>query len=57
VKTRKRRSKKSRDTQRYQAADDPVQLAKTPANEAGDPFAAFSEWSSDADERAYSERA
>jgi hypothetical protein len=54
MKTWKRRSKKSRETQRYQATDDAVQLAKTPAYEAGDPFAAFSEWSSEADEGAYS---
>jgi antitoxin PrlF len=33
--------------------DGGIMLDKAPANETDDPFAAFSEWSSDADEKAY----
>ncbi len=39
------------DTSRYRVTDDGILLDK--ATEAGDPFAAFSEWRSEADERAY----
>ena len=39
------------DTLRYRLADDGVLLDK--AIEAGDPFAAFSEWISEADEKAF----
>ena len=38
---------------RYRVTDDGVLLDKAPANETDDPFAAFSEWSSAADEKAY----
>ena len=39
------------DTVRYRSTDDGILLDK--ATEAGDPFAAFLEWSSEADEKAY----
>ena len=39
------------DTLRYRLTDHGILLDK--ATEAGDPFAAFSEWTSEADERAY----
>jgi antitoxin PrlF len=42
------------DTLRYRITDDGILLDK--ATEAGDdPFAAFSEWTSEADEKAYGE--
>jgi antitoxin PrlF len=41
------------DTLRYRVTEGGVLLDKAPANEADDPFAAFSEWSSEADEKAY----
>ena len=41
------------DMLRYRVTADGVLLDKAPANEADDPFAAFSEWSSAADEKAY----
>ena len=41
------------DTLRYRVTEDGVLLDKAPPNEADDPFAAFSEWSGDADEKAY----
>jgi len=41
------------DTLRYRVTEDGVLLDKAAANEADDPFAAFSEWSSEADEKAY----
>jgi hypothetical protein len=52
VKARKRASKIS-DTVRDRATDKSVLLDKAPASEADDPFAAFSEWSGEADEKAY----
>ncbi len=42
------------DRLRYRVTTDGILLDKAPANEADDPFAAFSEWASDADEKAYS---
>jgi hypothetical protein len=33
--------------------EDRILLEQAPANEAGDPFATFSEWSTEADEKAY----
>jgi antitoxin PrlF len=42
------------DTLRYRMTDDGVLIDKAPA-EADDPFAAFSEWSSEADEKAYAD--
>lgn len=41
------------DTLRYRVTDEGVLLDKAPASEADDPFAAFSEWSSEADEKAH----
>jgi antitoxin PrlF len=41
------------DTSRYRITNDGVLIDKSPAGEADDPFAAFSEWSSEADEKAY----
>ena len=41
------------DTLRYRVTDDGVMLDKAPARETDDPFAAFSEWAGDADEKAY----
>ena len=42
------------DTLRYRLTDDGILIDKAPA-EADDPFAAFSEWSSAADEKAYAD--
>jgi antitoxin PrlF len=50
---RERLDLKPGDTLRYRVTDRGVMLDKAPANEADDPFAAFSEWSSEADEKAY----
>lgn len=41
------------DTLRYRVTEDGVLLDKAPVREADDPFAAFSEWSGEADEKAY----
>ena len=41
------------DTLRYRMTEEGVLLDKAPANEADDPFATFSEWSNEADEKAY----
>ena len=43
------------DTLRYRLIGDGVLLDKAPASEADDPFAAFSEWSGEADEKAYAD--
>ena len=43
------------DTLRYRMTDQGVLLDKAPVPEADDPFAAFSEWSGEADERAYAD--
>lgn len=40
------------DTLRYRLTDEGVLIDKAP-NDADDPFATFSEWSSEADEKAY----
>ena len=50
---RERLDLKPGDTLRYRVTDDGVLLDKAPANEADDPFATFSEWSNEADEKAY----
>jgi antitoxin PrlF len=50
---RERLGLKPGDTLRYRVTDDGVLLDKAPANKAGDPFAALSEWSSEADEKAF----
>jgi AbrB family looped-hinge helix DNA binding protein len=50
---RERLALKPGDTLRYRVTDDGVLLDKAPASDADDPFVAFSEWSSEADEKAY----
>jgi len=50
---RERLKLKPGDTLRYRVSDDGIVLDKAPAQEADDPFAAFSEWAGDADEKAY----
>lgn len=50
---RERLNLKAGDTLRYRVTDDGILLDKATATEADDPFAAFSEWSSEADEKAY----
>ena len=50
---RERLKLKPGDTLRYCVSDDGIVLDKAPAPEADDPFAAFSEWPGDADEKAY----
>ena len=50
---RERLDLKPGDTLRYRVTDAGVLLDKAPANEADDPFAMFSEWSNEADEKAY----
>jgi len=50
---RKRLALKPGDTLRYRVTDNGVLLDKAPPNEVDDPFVAFSEWSSEADEKAY----
>lgn len=43
------------DTLRYRFGKDGILLDKVPAGDIDDPFAAFSEWSGEADERAYAD--
>jgi len=50
---RERLGLKPGDTLRYRLTEDGVLLDKAAANEVDEPFAAFSEWSSEADEKAY----
>jgi antitoxin PrlF len=50
---RERLALKPGDTLRYRVTDKGVLLDKAPPGEADDPFAAFSEWSSEADDKAY----
>jgi antitoxin PrlF len=50
---RERLGLKPGDTLRYRLTEEGVLLDKVPAGEADDPFAAFSEWSGEADEKAY----
>jgi len=50
---RERLALKPGDTLRYRVTDSGVLLDKAPASEGDDLFAAFSEWGSDADEKAY----
>jgi antitoxin PrlF len=50
---RERLTLKPGDTLRYRVTDDGVLLDKAPANKNDGPFTAFSEWSSEADEKAY----
>jgi antitoxin PrlF len=44
------------DTLRYRLTDAGALLGKAAANETDDPFAAFTEWSGEADEKAYGDR-
>jgi antitoxin PrlF len=44
---------KAGDTLRYRLTGDGVLIDKAPAGEGDDPFAAFSEWAGEADEKAY----
>jgi len=41
------------DTLRYRLTPEGVMIDKAPASEADDPFATFTEWSSEADDKAY----
>ena len=41
------------DRLRYRLTEDGVLIDKAPASDADDPFAAFTEWSGEADEKAY----
>jgi antitoxin PrlF len=50
---RERLELKPGDTLRYRMTDSGILLDKVAAGEADDPFATFSEWSSEADEKAY----
>ncbi len=50
---RKRLGLKPGDRLRYRLTENGVLLDKAPQNETEDPFALFSEWSSEADEKAY----
>ncbi len=50
---RERLQLKPGDTLRYRLTGDGVLLDKAPASDVDDPFAAFSEWSGQADEKAY----
>ncbi|MFZ1959864.1 MAG: AbrB/MazE/SpoVT family DNA-binding domain-containing protein [Methylovirgula sp.] len=50
---RERLDLKPGDTLRYRVTGDGILLDKAPPKEADDPFAAFSEWSGEADEKAY----
>ena len=52
---RERLKLKPRDTLRYRLTDDGVFRDKAPAVETDDPFAAFSEWASEADEKTYAD--
>lgn len=52
---RERLGVKPGDTLRFQLTNEGVLLDKAPAELADDPFASFTEWSSEADERAYSD--
>ena len=51
---RRRLALKPGDTLRYRLTEAGVLIEKVVMNEADDPFAAFSEWASEADEKAYS---
>ncbi|MDI3468270.1 MAG: hypothetical protein OJF62_000333 [Pseudolabrys sp.] len=50
---RERLDLKAGDTLRYRLTDEGVLLDKMTAGEGDDPFAAFSEWAGEADEKAY----
>jgi antitoxin PrlF len=50
---RERLQLKPGDTLRYRLTEEGVLLDKAPVNDGDDPFAAFSEWAGEADEKAY----
>jgi AbrB family looped-hinge helix DNA binding protein len=50
---RERLGLKAGDTLRYRVTDAGILLDKAPAGEGDDPFATFSEWAGEADEKAY----
>lgn len=50
---RRRLALKPGDTLRYRLTEAGVLIEKAATNEADDPFAAFTEWASEADEKAY----
>ena len=50
---RERLQLKAGDILRYRLTAEGILLDKAPANDRDDPFAAFSEWSGEADEKAY----
>jgi antitoxin PrlF len=50
---RERLQLKAGDTLRYRLTAEGVLLDKAPAGDTDDPFAAFAEWSGEADEKAY----
>ena len=50
---RERLRLKPGDTLRYRVTEDGVLLDKAPGSEIDDPFATFSEWLNEADEKAY----
>ena len=50
---RERLDLKPGDTLRYRVTDEGGLLDRAPVNEADDPFATFSEWGNEADEKAY----
>jgi antitoxin PrlF len=50
---RERLRLKPGDTLRYRLTDEGVLLDKAPSSDTDDPFTAFSEWSGEADEKAY----
>lgn len=50
---RERLGLKPGDRLRYRVTEEGVLLDKAPSSEGDDPFATFSEWSSETDEKAY----
>ena len=52
---RERLKLKPGDTLRYRITTSGILLDKAPSGEADDPFATFSEWANEADEKAYGE--
>jgi antitoxin PrlF len=50
---RERLGLKPGDTLRYRMTEEGILLDKAPTAEVDDPFATFSEWSNEADEKAY----
>ena len=50
---RKQLGLRAGDTLRYRLTPEGVMIDKAPVSEADDPFTTFTEWSSEADEKAY----